>query len=235
MAWANDNVVCVVGHNGATGGKEDHKPAEETDPKTKVTRSFCPKYRGLTCDEHQKVQADVQSPPEGFGKITLPNGVPNTWIITPAGEVIEVAGADRMSPKAITEKITAILKAASPKPIPYKTWQAYAKSFTDADKATEDGKVKDAMTLLAKVDADAKKLSKPLAEKWKAKVDALNAKVASKFDEIKIGSLDAAGKAKAVKALRAEAATKLSTGNLPALADLDTWLKDPANGAAPAK
>ena len=44
IAWANENVVTMVGHNGATGGKEDHKPTEVTDPKTKEKKSVCPSY-----------------------------------------------------------------------------------------------------------------------------------------------------------------------------------------------
>ena len=235
VAWANENIVLAVGHNGATHG-EDHKPVDQTDPKTKETHSVCPKYFGLTCEEHQKVHGDAHNPPEGLPKIPEAKGVPNTWIVNPAGEVTEIEGADKDNPKAITDKVTAMLKTASPKPVPYKKWQEYVKAFADADKAVEDGKLRDALAILVKVDADAKKLTKGLADKWKAKVDAVNAKAAAKFEEAKAGSLDAAAKAKAVKALRADVGTKVSTGSLPVVADLDAWLKDPANAApAPAK
>ena len=234
--WANENVVCVVGHNGSVSKEPDHNPIEETDAKTKEKKSgICPRYHGLLCEEHQKVSSDARSGAEEMPKIPDANGVPNTWLITPSGDVTEIKGNEKMNGKALIESLTASLKKLDPKPVPYKKWQEYTKSFADGDKAVEEGKWKVALAAYGKVDIDAKKLTKPLAEKLKAKLDATNAKVVAKLDEIKAGGEDAAGKLKAVKALRADVGQKLSTGTLPVVTTIDDALKEMAAAAPPAK
>jgi hypothetical protein len=64
------------------------------------------------------------------------------------------------------------------------------------------------------------------------RLEAMNAKVLEAFGKAK-EEADAAARLKAVKALRAEAGAKLaSAGALPVVADLDAWIKE---NAAPAK
>ena len=234
--WANENVVCVVGHNGSVSKEPDHSPIEETDSKTKEKKGgICPRYHGLLCEEHQKVASDARTGGEDLPKVPDANGVPNTWLITPSGEVTEIKGNEKMNGKALVESLTAALKKLDPKPVPYKKWQEYTKSFADGDKAVEEGKWKVALAAYGKVDADAKKLTKPLAEKLKARLDAANAKVVARLDEIKGGTEDDAGKAKLLKALRADVGQKFSTGTLPAVATLDDAIKEMASAAAPSK
>ena len=79
IAWSNETIVAVVGHNGAVGGKEDHKPATEKDPKTKEEREVCPVYPGLTCKEHQDLRAAFSNPPDGGVKPGLDPVDPNLW------------------------------------------------------------------------------------------------------------------------------------------------------------
>jgi hypothetical protein len=234
VAWTNENCLCVVGHNGAVHG-EDHKPVEVTDPKTKEKKSTCPKYLGLTCEEHQAVQADAQNPKDGVGKITMPGGVPATFMVGPDGAVEQMDQAKSQGAKSAIDELVAYQKKYDGKPIPSKKYEAYKKLFADGDTALEAGKWKDALSALVKVDADGKKLSKGLVEKVKAKADALSEKAKAKFDELKDGDGDPAAKLKAVKALRADLSTKLSTGALAVVADLDAWIKEQATTpAAPA-
>lgn len=233
-AWSNENCLCVVGHNGAVGGKEDHKPAEEADPKTKEKHAICPLYHGLTCEEHQQVKADAGNPKDGYGKIDFPNGVPNTWMVGPDGVVKQMDQKASMSPKAAIEALTAFQAGYKDKPVASKKYELYKKSFADADKALEGSKFKDALAAYVKVDADAKKLSPGLVERVKKSVDALNEKVKAKFEELKTGEGDDAAKLKAVRALRADVSAKLSSGTLASLVDLDAWIKEQAAAAAPA-
>ncbi len=228
IAWSNENIVAVVGHNGAVGGKEDHKPATEKDPKTKEEREVCPVYPGLTCKEHQDLRAAFSNPPDGWGKIGQSDGVPNHWMVGPDGVCEKVENKDAALPKALIEVLTAFQKKYEGKPVPLKKWDGYNKLFADGGKAVEDGKWKVALAAYAKVDADAKKLSKGLVDKLAAKAGELNEKVAAKFTELKDGSDDDATKLKHVKALRAEVGQKLSTGFLPAVADMDAWIKEAA-------
>lgn len=236
IAWSNENIVAVVGHDGATGGKEDHKPVTEKDPKTKEEREICPTYPGLTCAEHKALRAAFSNPPDGWGKIGQSDGVPNHWMVGPDGVCEKIENKDAALPKALIEVLTAFQKKYDGKPVALKKWDAYNKQFADAEKALADGKWKAALAAYAKVDADGKKLSKGLVDKVAAKATELNDKVAARFTELKDGTDDDATKLKAVKALRAEVGQKLSTGFLPVVAELDAWIKEasakPAEAAA---
>lgn len=235
IAWTNENAVVEVGHSGAVGGKEDHKPVEETDPKTKEKRSVCPSYPGLTCEEHRKCRADASSGAEGTPKIGEAAGVPNSWVILPDGTVEQFDQAKSMSPKDAVEEMTRYQKNVQGKPIGSKKYEVYRKQLAEGDKAIEDGKWKVGLAAYLKVDADAKKLTEALAEKVKAKLAVANDKVVAKFTELKDGEGDAAAKLKAVKALRAEVGTKFSSGFLASVAEMDAWIKETAAAAAPAK
>jgi hypothetical protein len=237
IAWANENCVVAVGHSGATPGNEDHKPVTVTDPKTKESKEICPKYAGLTCAEHQAVRSSAeQSPPEGWDKMPESKGVPNNAVFTPDGKVQKLDNKDALVAKTLIDTLTAHQPSKKDdKPIAFKKWDAYNKAFDEGDKATADGKWKAAITAYAKVDADAKKLSKGITDKLAAKAKDLNDKVAAKFGEIKDGSGDDAAKLKDVKALRAEVGAKLSTGGLAVLADIDAFIKEHSAPAAPPK
>ena len=87
IAWANENIVMVVGHNTATPGNEDHKPTKVTDPKTKEEKEICPKYPGITCAEHQAIQRATESPPEGWAKMPESKGIPNNAVFIPRRSV----------------------------------------------------------------------------------------------------------------------------------------------------
>jgi hypothetical protein len=235
VAWANENVVIVVGHDGATGDKPQHEPVERTDPKTKEKSKVCPLYDGLTCEEHQKIRRDASSPKDGFGKIDVPGGFPNTWMVGPDGVVERIEPKDQQVAKNVEEALVAFQKKYEGKPLGWKKYDAHRKSIADGDAALADGKWKAALAAYAKVDADAKKLPKGLAERLRAKLAAASEKVAAKFAEIQDGDADPAAKAKAVKALRAEVGAKFSSGPLGVVADLDAWIKENGAPAAPPK
>lgn len=234
ISWANENCVSVVGHNGATPGHEDHKPIKSVDAKTKEETEICPKYEGLTCAEHQKARQDAENPPEGWEKMPESKGIPINAVFGPDGKVEKIDNSKAMVAKGLIDLLTEHQKKFD-KPIPFKKYDLYRKSLAEGDKAVEEGKWKAALAAYAKVDADAKKLTKPLQDKVKAKLDAANEKIAAKFAEIRDGEGDAAAKAKAVKALRADVGAKFSTGVLAVVADLDTWIKDNGTPASPPK
>jgi hypothetical protein len=232
ITWSNENCVSAVGHNGATSGK-DHDPIKQTDPKTKEEKEICPKYAGLTCAEHQAVRSAADSPPEGWEKMPESKGVPINAVFGPDGKVEKIDNVKALTAKSLIDYLTEYQKKFD-KPIGFKKWDAYNKSFEEGDKALEEGKWKAALAAYLKVDADGKKLSKGLAEKVKAKVEAANAKVVEAFGKIKDGDGDAAAKLKAGKALRADVAAKFSSGALPVVADIDAWIKETTAAAAPA-
>jgi len=236
VTWANENVVLVVGHDGATGENKEHESTKVTDPKTKEEKEVCPLYTGLTCEEHKKIRAEVSSPKDGFGKIDVPGGFPNSWMIGPDGVVEKIENKDAAIPKNLEDALIAFQKKYDAKPIPTKSFEKLKKSLADGDAAAEAGKWKDALAAYLKVDSDglAKKQAH-LVEKVKAKVAAVNEKAAAKLAEIKDGSDAPADKVKALKALRDQVGAKFSFGNLAVVADVDALVKELAAAAAPAK
>jgi hypothetical protein len=228
IAWANENVVIVLGHDGAVGDKEQHKPVEVTDPKTKEKKEICPLYDGLTCEEHKAIRRDAASPKDGLGKIDIPSGFPNTWMVGPDGTVEKIDPKDQQVAKNVEDALVAFQKKFEGKPLPWKKYDAHRKSISEGDKALEEGKWKAALAAYAKVDADAKKLPKGMLDRLKAKLDAANEKIVAKFAELRDGEGDAAAKAKSVKALRADVGAKFSTGALAVVAEMDTWIKESA-------
>jgi hypothetical protein len=226
----------VVAHDGATGENKQHDPVEVTDPKTKEKKQTCPLYAGLTCDEHKAMRHDISSPPEGWGKVDVPGGHPNSWMIGPDGVVEQLPAKDQQVAKTVQDDLTAFQKKYEAKPIPWKAYEKLKKAIADGDAALEAGKWKDALASYLKVDSDAAgKKSTHLMEKVKAKATAVNEKVAAKFAEVRDGELSAPDKAKALKALRADVGAKFSFGAIAVVADLDAWLKEAAAAATPAK
>jgi hypothetical protein len=235
IKWATENVVVVMGHDGATGNNEPHKPLEVEDPKTHEKKQVCPLYPGMTCDQHKALRRDAQAGgKDGLGKIDVPGGFPNTWMVGPDGKVERIDGAKQQAAGSVMDALIAFQKTYPEKPILRKRWEEYQKALEEADKTLEEGKWKSVLAALAKVDKDAKKLTPALTAKVKEKADALNAKVVEKFGSIKDGDGDAAAKLKAVRALRSDVSAKLSAGALAVVTDLDAWIKEAAAAAAPA-
>lgn len=228
IAWANENIVSVVGHDGAVGGKEDHKPTTEKDPKTKEEREVCPTYAGLTCAEHQALRRAFSNPPDGWGKIGQAQGVPNHWAVGPDGSCEQVENKDAGVAKSLIEALTARQKAFEGKPLPYKRWEGYQKLFADGDKAAADGKWKAALAAYLKVEADGKKLTTGLAAKVAEKLAGLEERVTAAFHAIRDGDAEGAAKLKAVRALRAEIGQKAAAGLIAPAVEIDAWLKEQA-------
>lgn len=235
ITWSGENCVVVCGHDGATGTNKPHEPVEETDAKTKEKTAVCPLYPGLACEEHKAIRRDAGEGKDGLPKIDIPSGFPNSWMVGPDGKVEQIEQKDAMAAGALQDALVAFQKTYESKPVGFKKWDGYRKLLADSDKALADGKLKAALAPIAKVDADAKKLTPGLIEVVKTKLAGVNEKAVAQLAEIKDGTLDVPAKLKAARALRAEVSAKFSSGNLPVLADLDAWLKETAAAAAPAK
>lgn len=230
IAWAAENAVLVVGHEGSShkadkardssAGKDDKDGTDAPpagEPESAVTDG-CSLYPGLTCAEHEKIHEDAKT--TGVPKLEF-QGWPTSFMIGPDG-TLEKHPTDR-APKTCMDALIAYQKKFKVK-IAGKKYLAYVATVSDGDKAVEAGKWKDALAAYAKIDAEGKKLS-ALRSELPARIEALNAKVAAAFAATTDGDGDATAKHKAIQALRAGVAAKLSSGALPVVADLDAWLK----------
>ena len=235
IAWANENAVVLVGHP-----KGSHKSTDVPKPAKGEPKSQCSLYPGISCEQHEKVFADVTGREPGEGKDDdkpkpkprpkkdaakdeppLPTlevkGYPTSFVIAPDG-TSEVHKADR-EPGACKDGILAVQKKFDENPVPLAKWTEYQKAFADGDKAWKAGKTKPALLAFAKVDADAAHLAKVVAEKLKTRLDAIAEKAATRLAAVRKIS-DPAAQAKAAAALRAELDVPLSTP-LAVVAELD--------------
>lgn len=217
VAWANENIVVVVGHT------EKEHPAESEDDKGKKTPG-CPLYKGLTCEQHQALPSECRSAPEGMPKLESTNLMPNSWVVTPDGTVAQVESAVQQVPGKIEELVAGLQKEAGK----HLTWKKYAKylaSFEETDSALTEGKLKDALKALAKVEKDTKKLPDGMKAEVDARVEALEKAATEKFEEIQGGSDDLAARIKAANKLKTEVGKRLKRGYLPIVDKLKDWIK----------
>jgi hypothetical protein len=216
VKFANESIICVVGHN------DPNHPTETEDEKGKKTPG-CPLYPGLTCEEHRAINQQVSNPPTGCPKIELPNGVPNSWLVAPDGTVEQIPSADQQSAGKVQELAEALQKKAG-KSIGWKDYSKISEAFEAGAKAIEESDFKAALSAYAQIDKKAAKMPASVGERLTKQVEALNAKIAEAFEALKAVE-DPVQRDKDVKALKSKVMTKLSGKALPVLADIDAWLK----------
>jgi hypothetical protein len=255
-AWANENVVVMVGHSRGGHGTVDVSKPAKGEPKTQ-----CSLYPGLTCDQHADVLDDAKEggdrlkdvfPPTGGGKSggddakpakkkdkkekkdappPMPrvkfDGVPASFVIKPDGTTVDHKGA--RDPAGCRSFLEAEQKAFEENPIPASKLADVKAGFAEADKAMKLSKWKDALTAMAKAEsAVGGKLPKPWAAKVAERAEAINAKAIAKLADAK----RAKDPAKFAKSLRDEFGVPLAAGPLPVVAELDALISPPEPTAA---
>jgi hypothetical protein len=251
IAWANENVVLLVGH-----AKAGHKTIDVAKPAKGEPKQQCALYPGITCDDHDTVMKEAAvtaagsadkdkdkpaaKPKKGEAKPVLPKmelkGFPSSFMLTPDG-IFEKHEADRAT-GSCRDKLIEYQKKFDEHPIPYSKWADVKKGLDEADAALKAGKLKPGFDALVKVDKDlAGQFPKAMDESWKTRLEALDKKVAAKVAEAKKAKDPAAAK-KAVQALHDDFGAALTAGPLPSVADMDAFLgvaaPAPAGGTDPA-
>ena len=259
IAWANENVVFLVGYTGKNHKvtpkadkkddpkpKDDAKPNDGDKPKDGETPAEPPKdadsksepapkagectlYPGITCDEHEKIMADAK---EGTGGPKLEvKGFPTSYMVAPDG-TFELHQKDR-SVKELEDGVADWTKKKALKP--NRKFLGYLAALDEGDQAAEAGKWKAAIAAYLKVDAVGRKM-KGLGASLAPKVTALDAAIAKAFATVRDDAAkDPAAKSAEIKALRADVSTRFAAGPLPVVADLDAWLKANPPPAPPKK
>ena len=215
--WANENILVVVGHS------EENHPTEYEDDKGKK-QPGCPLYHGMTCEEHRAIARECMSPAEGIPPVKNTGRMPNTWLVSPSGEVTAFEPADQQSAGKIEEIITTAQKEAG-KHLTWKKYSKYRESFDAIDAALGEDKLKDALKALKKVEKDTKKLPDGMKAEVDKRVEALNAKAVEAFDALKEGD-DVAAALKAANKLKNDVGARLKRGYLPVVEDIKAWLKE---------
>jgi lipopolysaccharide biosynthesis regulator YciM len=162
---------------------------------------------------------------EGLPKIPAKSGVPNSWLVSPSGEVRELEGADQQSAGKIEEIATAWMKEIGDH-LTWKRWEQVRESFAEADAAVEKGDWKAALKAYAEVDKLRKKVTPAVVEDLDARLAALNEKVLAAFATLKEDDADPKARHKAVSDLLATVRATLSTGYIPAKTEIEAWITE---------
>ena len=257
VTWANENVVMLVGHP-----KGSHKALDVAKPPKGEAAKQCSMYPGITCDEHDKIFSDAtgkgsdakddkakakpkpKKDAEGDASAKAPpklevKGFPSTYVVNPDGTFDKMNG-DR-EPGSCRTGLEDYQKKLEEHPLTLAKWTDVRKDLDAGEKAFKASTWKLAYAAFQRIDATcAGTPPKALGETLKTRLDAIDAKIATRKSEIEKGPGDAAAKAKLLKALRADYPTALSTP-LASLVALDTALGDGASATptapapAPAK
>ena len=225
VEWANENVVVVVGHS------ETEHPTEVEDEKGTKTPG-CPLYKGLTCEQHRAIVGECRNPGEGLPKLESTNLMPNSWFVTPDGTVTQVEAEAQQVAGKIEELVAEMQKTAG-KSLPYKKYEKYLEAFQATDAAITDGKLKDAIKALQKVEKDEKKLPDGMKADVDKRIESLDKAAQAQFDAISGGEDDTAAKLKAANKLKSDVGARFKRGYLPVVEKITAWIKESkASGAA---
>jgi hypothetical protein len=262
IAWANENVVFLVGHEGKShsayeakpgdkdakddkkDGKDEKKDAEKPEPETTKPEAAKPeggdesaKAPAGGCSIYAGITCEehekvAADAKEGSGGPKLEFKGWPTSFMIAPDGTVEKHESDR-AVKSLEDGVADFTKKKGLKPD--KKFLTYLAALDEGDQATADGKWKVAITAYLKVDAVSKKM-KGLGATLTPKVAALSDAIAAAFTKLKGDeSKDAAAKFAAVKALRADVGARFAAGLLPVVADLDAWLKENPPPAPPKK
>ncbi|MDJ0523610.1 MAG: hypothetical protein QNJ90_16185 [Planctomycetota bacterium] len=217
VAWANENIVVVVGHT------ETGHPTEIEDDKGKKTPG-CPLYKGLTCEQHRALPGECRNPEDGLPKLESTNLMPNSWLVFPDGTVTQVESAVQQVPGKIEDLVAEKQKEIG-KHLTWKKYTKYSETFATFDEALGADKLKDALKALKKVEKDTKKLPEGMVAEVDKRVDGLNKAAQEKLASIQDGEDEVAAKIKAANKLKNEVAARLKRGYLPVVEEIKDWVK----------
>jgi len=220
--WANENIVVVVGHT------ETEHPTEVEDDKGNKTPG-CPLYLGLTCEQHRAIPGECRNPGEGLPKLESTNLMPNSWFVTPDGTVTQVESEAQQVAGKIEELVGEMQKTAG-KSLPYKKYEKYLEAFKETDAAVAEGKLKDAIKALQKVEKDEKKLPDGMKSEVDTRIEALDKAAQGQLDAITGGGDALADQVKAANKLKGEVGARFKRGYLPVVEKIKDWIKQAKEG-----
>jgi hypothetical protein len=156
-------------------------------------------------------------------KIEVANTMPNSWLVSPSGEVVKIEPTDQQVAGKIMDLADEMQKKAG-KALSYKKYEKYEKYLQETDTAVDSGALKDAIKALKKVEREERHLTDALKKQVDGRFQAINAKAMEQFEQIKSG--DAAAAVKAANKLKSEVGSRFKRGYLPVVEAIKTWLKE---------
>lgn len=143
VRWSQEGVVLLVAHN-----ELGHEEKQETDSYGNAVKR-CTLYPGLACADHLNAAVDIDNArADGLVKVPFVELCPNTWLVSPTGEVSRVSEEEQFVPGKIRERVEALQKSLGAA-VPRKDFAALADDAAKADTAIEESRYRDALLRLS--------------------------------------------------------------------------------------
>src|SRR5688572_22242494 len=220
IRWSHEAVVMLVAHN-----ERGHEEKSETDSYGKAVKR-CTLYPGLSCSEHLDVAVDIDTArADGLVKVPFLELCPNTWLVSPTGEVTQVSEEDQFLPGKTREQVEGLQKTLGAA-VPTKRYAALRERATSADLAIAASRYNEALAHLAALGAALSKPHAALEEFVKARVASIDTYVTSDFECLRDDAkLAAATKRERVGKLLAVVDVEVLGARPPCHATMKAWLE----------
>jgi len=205
-----------------------HDPVEEKGYDGKKVRN-CPLYPGMTCRDHCDAAVDVDAPrDEALTKVPFIELCPNSWLVPPHGEPVQIAEADQFVAKKVEKDIAAMQEKLGSS-LEAKVYREVENAFRSFDAAIEEEAYGKAVRALAAIEAVVKKPHAALQKFVDGHLEELEDEVRWQFeDAVEVGANDDTPMKERVAAVEAYVKaldTAVYGKRLPSLEAMKAWLK----------
>ena len=185
IKFAKDNLVVLIVHN-----ERGHDAVEEKGYDGK-TVPMCPLYPGMTCRDHCDAAVDVDAPrDENITKVPFIELCPNSWLVPPQGEPVQISEEDQFVAKKVQGEIEKMRKSLG-STLEAKVYREIVNAFAFFESAVEDEAYEKAVRALAGVETLAKKPHKALMALVEQRLEELEDELRWQFeDAIEVGAKD---------------------------------------------
>jgi hypothetical protein len=220
VTWANEHVVAFVAHNEML-----HDQAEAAGPDGEK-RKLCSLYPGLRCRDHVDAAVDIEhARGEGLVKIPFVELCPNTWLVSPTGEVSQVKEEEQFVASKVRARVEALQKTLG-EAVPPKGFATLKYALALADEAIDAGRRKEALGHLVALTVLAPKTPHAsLVALIKERLARVEEDVLYDFEEARDDKkLSVEAKRERITALRASVDVDVLGAKVPSHAAMTAWL-----------
>ena len=166
---------------------------------------------------------------EDLVKVPFIELCPNTWLVPPVGEPVQIPETDQFVPAKIEKQVEALRKQHGPTLTP-EAFGQIRNALAQADAALGEDAWRKALEALKGIASHAPTPHAALTKLVQARLDAIGEPVGWAFDDLEEGGAPGAERRAAVKALVEAVDVEVYGRKLPVLARMQAWLKAHAAG-----
>lgn len=179
VRFTHEALALLVAHN-----ELGHEETRETDSYGEEARR-CSLYPGLSCRDHLDAAVDVDvARDEELVKVPFVELCPNTWLVSPTGEVSQLTEEEQFSPAKVRSRVEALQKTLG-KPLSPDAFPRMQDLLAKSDAAAEEERWKDALTHLSSLLAPVKEPHAALLALVRARLEDVDGDAVYDFEDLR--------------------------------------------------